>query len=97
MYTPLTLVNAGRDFTNLILGNNVYLGHGAVLDLKVGSSWKTTSRSTVATMATHFHIGDISFKARFPSKSGRIPAFAEGLISDRTSWCCPGSRSGEGA
>jgi len=73
VYTPLTLVNAGKDFTNLILENNVYLGHGAVLDLKeriVVADNVTISMG--ATMATHFHVGEIPLKERFPSKSAPI-------------------------
>jgi acetyltransferase-like isoleucine patch superfamily enzyme len=73
VYTPLTLVNARRDFTNLILGNNVYLGHGAVLDLKERIVVEdNVTISMGATMATHFHVGEIPMKARFPSKSGPI-------------------------
>jgi len=73
VYTPLTLVNASRDFTNLVLGKNVYLGHGAVLDLKdriVIEDDVTISMGV--TMATHFHMGEIPLKAAFPSKSGPI-------------------------
>jgi galactoside O-acetyltransferase len=73
VYTPLTLVNAGRDFTNLILGNNVYLGHGAVLDLKERIVVEdNVTISMGATMATHFHMGEIPLREGFPSKSGSI-------------------------
>ena len=73
VYTPLTLVNAGRDFTNLILGSNVYLGHGAGLDLKERIVVEdNVTISMGATMATHFHTGEIPLSARFPSKSGPI-------------------------
>jgi galactoside O-acetyltransferase len=73
VYTPLTLLNAGKDFKNLILGANVYLGHGAVLDLKeriVVEDDVTISMG--ATMATHFNVGGIPLKARFPPKAGPI-------------------------
>lgn len=73
VYTPLTLVNAGKDFTNLVLGNNVYLGHGAVLDLKERIVVEdNVTISMGATMATHFHVGEIPMQARFPTKSGPI-------------------------
>lgn len=73
VYTPLTLVNTRRDFTNLILGNNVYLGHGAVLDLKERIVVEdNVTISMGATMATHFHVGEIPMRAGFPSKSGPI-------------------------
>jgi galactoside O-acetyltransferase len=73
VYTPLTLVNAKKDFSNLTLGNNVYLGHGAVLDLKGGIVVEDdVTISMGVTMATHFHVGEIPLKARFPSKSAPI-------------------------
>lgn len=73
VYTPLTLVNAGRDFTNLVLGNNVYLGHGAVLDLKNRIVLEDdVTISMGATIATHFHVGEIPLKERFPSKTAPI-------------------------
>ncbi len=73
VYTPLTLVNAGRDFTNLVLGKNVYLGHGAVLDLKERIVVEDNVTIAMgATMATHFHVGEIPMRAAFPSKSGPI-------------------------
>jgi galactoside O-acetyltransferase len=73
VYTPLMLINAGRDFTNLILGSNVYLGRGATLDLKERIEVEdNVTISMGATLVTHFHVGEIPLNARYPSKSGPI-------------------------
>lgn len=73
VYPPLVLVNAAKDFSNLVLGDNVYLGHGAVLDLRekiVVEDDVTIAMG--ATMATHVNVGEIPLKARFPSGVGPI-------------------------
>lgn len=73
VYPPLVLVNAGKDFSNLSLGNNVYIGHGATMDLKarvvIGDDVTIASNATIS---THINVGDIPLQAHFPSRSAEI-------------------------
>jgi galactoside O-acetyltransferase len=73
IYPPLVLVNAGKDFSNLSIGDNVYIGHGATLDLK----GKVTIENDVtlamnAAISTHSNVGDIPLQAYFPSRSAEV-------------------------
>lgn len=73
IYPPLVLVNAGKDFSNLSIGRNVYIGNGASIDLKA----KVTIENDVtiamnATISTHVNVGDIPLQAHFPSRSAEI-------------------------
>ena len=70
VYPPLVLVNTGKDFSNLSIGNNVYIGHGATMDLKapveIGDDVTIASNVTIS---THVNVGNIPLKAHFPSRS----------------------------
>ena len=73
VYPPLVLVNVGKDFSNLSIGNNVYIGHGATMDLKapvvIGDDVTIASNATIS---THINVGDIPLQAYFPSRSDAI-------------------------
>lgn len=73
VYPPLVLVNAGKDFSNLSIGENVYVGHGATLDLKapvtIGNDVTIASNATIS---THVNVGNIPLQAHFPSRSAPI-------------------------
>ncbi|NJD62764.1 MAG: acyltransferase [Deltaproteobacteria bacterium] len=73
VYPPILLINAGKDFSNLSIGENVYLGHGATLDLKapvtIGDDVTIASHITIS---THVNVGNIPLQEHFPSRSERI-------------------------
>ncbi|MGW8284811.1 MAG: acyltransferase [Candidatus Deferrimicrobiaceae bacterium] len=73
VYPPLVLVNAGKDFSNLSIGENVYIGHGATLDLKapvtIGDDVTIAGNATIS---THVDVGDIPLQAHFPSRSAPV-------------------------
>lgn len=73
IYPPLVLVNAGKDFSHLSIGNNVYIGHGATMDLKapviIGDDVTIASNATIS---THVNVGNIPLQEYFPSRSSEI-------------------------
>lgn len=73
VYPPLVLVNAGKDFSNLHIGDNVYVGHGATMDLKAPVRIEDdVTIASNATISTHIDVGDIPLREHFPSRSAEI-------------------------
>jgi acetyltransferase-like isoleucine patch superfamily enzyme len=70
---PLLLVNAGKNFTNLSIGNNVYIGHGALLDLKASITIEDdVTIAANATISTHVDVGNIPLQEYFPPRSAPV-------------------------
>lgn len=60
LYLPLVFMNAGKDFSHLSIGDNVYVGHQALFDLKdhirIGSD---VTLANGVSILTHFDVGEI--------------------------------------
>jgi len=72
-YYPLIMINAAKDFSNLRIGGNVYIGHNARFDLKdrveIGDN---VTVSMDVSFITHMDVGDIPLKELYPPASGGI-------------------------
>ncbi len=70
---PLILMNAGRDFSRLVIGDNVFLGTDVLLDL----SDRITIADDVtismrALITTHTDVGPIPLAASYPPRTAAV-------------------------
>lgn len=72
-YYPVIMVNAAKDFSNLRIGDNVYIGHNIRFDLKdridIGNN---VTVSMDVSFVTHMDVGDIPLKELYRPASGGI-------------------------
>jgi len=73
LHAPIVLVNAKKDFTNLQIGDNVYFGHNACLDLKnriqIGND---VTVSMNASIVTHLDVGEIALRQTYSPNSAPV-------------------------
>lgn len=70
---PINLINADKDFSRLSIGENVFIGHNVLFDLKdhiqIGNN-VTLSMNVV--LATHLDVGQIPLAKLYPADKGPI-------------------------
>ena len=73
---PFVVMNAGRDFSKLTLGEGVFIGEGVLLDLKerieIGNH-VTLSMNVI--LATHLDVGQIPLARLYPPQRDSIRIF----------------------
>ena len=70
---PITVVNAGRDFSNLVIGNDCHIGAETLFDLAdriTIEDFATLSMRT--TLVTHIDVGRGPLAVRRPRKTGPV-------------------------
>ena len=73
IYTPLHIVNAGRDFSNLVIGDRVHLGSDVLIDL--AERVRIEDEATLSmrcTLVTHIDVGPGPLKERRPRQTGPV-------------------------
>ena len=73
VFGPLQIMNADRDFSNLWLGDHVFIGTDVIFDLadrvRVGDGATISMRCTIV---THVDVGDGPLKAARPPEKGPV-------------------------
>jgi acetyltransferase-like isoleucine patch superfamily enzyme len=73
IHSPLTIHNAGKNYSHLHIGDRSYLGRGIFLDLKE-EIW-IGNRVTVSmqvSLLTHLDVGQSPLKAKIPARQGPV-------------------------
>jgi maltose O-acetyltransferase len=73
IYTPLHIVNAGVDFSNLHIGNRVHLGADVLFDLADRITIEDEATLSMrCTLITHIDVGPGPVRDRVPRKTGPV-------------------------
>ncbi len=73
IYTPLHIVNADGDFSNLVIGDRVHLGADTLIDLADRVTIETEATLSMrSTIITHIDVGPGPLKERRPRKTGPV-------------------------
>lgn len=73
IYTPLHIVNAGHDFSNLEIGDRVHLGSDVLIDLADRVTIEDEATLSMrCTLVTHIDVGPGPLRERRPREQGPV-------------------------
>jgi acetyltransferase-like isoleucine patch superfamily enzyme len=97
IYTPLHIVNAGGDFSNLVIGDRVHVGADVLFDLAERVTLEDEATLSMrCTLITHIDVGPGPVKERLPRKTGPV-RIARGAYLGAGATVLHGVTVGEGA